>query len=253
MEGVACGVTADAARKVAACRDRGHEGSVPHRQKAHVGPRGRICGLRHGRGARGRADFPLHLRGGGVPQAGSPLVDFVAHPRRDQGRASGDEGRPLVRLTGGGGPRPCPGGLAGRNESVACVHDHTGRYLLRRQGADADIGDARRTRKGDPRVRPRDVLRSPRHVRRHALHGHLVQARRGPIQRVQAAPARRTERAGHRRPCEARRPRDYRVHDAGQSADAASAALRSHRAAAACQPSLGVQCDADARSRAGLI
>ena len=79
------------------------------------------------------------------------------------------------------------------------------RYLLRRQGADADVGDARRTRKGDPRVRPRDVLRSPRHVRRHALHGHMVQARRGPLQRVQAAPARRAERAGHRRPCEARR------------------------------------------------
>ena len=30
-------------------------------KKLIVGPRGRICGLRHGRGARGRADFPLHL------------------------------------------------------------------------------------------------------------------------------------------------------------------------------------------------
>lgn len=64
-----------------------------------------------------------------MPQAGPPVVDFIAYTRRDQVRASGNEGRERVRRAGCGSPRSCTSRLAGGNESVACVYDAQGETL----------------------------------------------------------------------------------------------------------------------------
>ena len=51
--------------------------------QAHSRPRPSLArGVRHGRRARRRADLPLHLRSGGLPQAGEPPVDLFAHAGR---------------------------------------------------------------------------------------------------------------------------------------------------------------------------
>ena len=193
-----------------------------------------------------------------MPQASPPVVDFIAYAQRDQVRTSGDEGRERVRLAGFGSPRSGSGRLAGWNESVAGVYDRAGRDSFRRKSANSNVGDARRTRTGDSRVRARGLHRSCRHVRRdvspeHLLHGHVVQAWRISFYRIQAACTRRAGRTSHRRPSEALEHGDDRVDGAGETSDAASAALRSHRIAATRQPSVGLQCQANARTRAGVI
>ena len=92
-----------------------------------------------------------------------------------------------IRLTGGGGPRPCSGGLAGRNESVACVHDRRWRHLLRRQGADADVGDAVDREMRSARLSPRLTSKSSARSALSPTRAHGSSPAR-PRPRVQATP-----------------------------------------------------------------
>ena len=117
-------------------------------------PRGRARRVRDRRGARGRADLPLHLRGRRLPQAGEAAVDLVAHARGDPRRASralraGAE----LRSPGRRRARPQPRRLARRHEPLARLHasrhDET---LSVGRVQTPDAGDARRARARDPRA-----------------------------------------------------------------------------------------------------
>ena len=79
----AAGVAAPHPRGVAAGRSPRHPGAVRRGGAGAPRRRGGRGGVRHGRRARGRADLPLSLREGRLPEAGAPPVAFVADPRRD--------------------------------------------------------------------------------------------------------------------------------------------------------------------------
>ena len=114
--------------------------------------------LRDRRGARGRADLPLHLREAGCTQAGAPAVDLVAHARRHPpGLRAPPPGAELDPLADAARGRSRADWLVGMNLSRAYTLAH-GETPARGPRADPHAGHAGRARAGDPRFVPEDYL-----------------------------------------------------------------------------------------------
>ncbi len=161
---VAARLAADPAARMAAGGPRADQGPVrggpqnPH--FAQGGPRR----VRHRRRARGRADLPLHLRGGRLPETVPAALDFVAHAGGDPAGVRRAEKRAGLRRAGRRGAGAQPGRLAGGDESLARLHAGRERAAFGRACADADAGDAGRARAGHPHLRPRRLHGSGGHV-----------------------------------------------------------------------------------------
>ncbi len=110
---------AHAAGIVAAGGGRADSGSVRSRaQNLHL-PAHQRRDLRDGRGARGRTDFPLHLRGRRLFEASAAPLDFVVNSGSDRRRVSKAARLARIRSSRRCRARPQPGRLAGGHEPFA--------------------------------------------------------------------------------------------------------------------------------------
>src|SRR3954452_25087726 len=264
VEAMAAATAADAAARMAAGGLRPDQRSVRYGQADPDVAEGVAGGMRDGRGAGRRADLPVHLRSGGGAETGEPVVDLVPDSGRDQARIRDAPARHGVRFAGGRRAGAKPGGLAGRDESLARVLADIRRGSLGGTRADADTGDAGGARLGDPAIRAGGLHRSGGDIplegraERSGVQGDLAAGpvSGGPRQRVaragDAAAGGRRGSGQNRRAGEDGRGGD-RIGGGEDAADAAAAAVRPDRAAAACEPAVRVQRAEDAGHGAVVV
>ena len=175
--------------------------------------------------------------------------------RRDQGGVRQPASARRVRAARAGRPFALGGGLDRRHERHASGHD-SAPVVVRRRGlararADADAGDHRPPRGGDPRVQARAVLARRRAVRAHRRR--CGPALRRPLSRRRPAAAQDRRGGGgdrHRRS----RPagRDHQARDVDQEG-ARAAPLRPHFTSARGQHALRLLGPAHAGGRAAAV
>ena len=164
------GRPADRARRVPPRRARrALEEAVRRDLQAAAARRRRPGRQRVRRRARGRADLRVDVREGEVAQAGAAAVAVVDDRGGDQAGVRGAAPGVRVRAARGGGAVALGGRLDRRHELHA-RGDHPAAVVVRRRGvarprADADAGDHRPPRGGDPGVRAGAVLARRRGVR----------------------------------------------------------------------------------------
>ena len=227
--------------------DEGHQKDpqpVPRRQEADERQGNEGHRLRDGLRARGRTDFSLYLRAGGMQQTCVPPVDFLddrrGHPRGLRRPAA------RLRLRRALPQRALPGGrgLAHRHERHARLYAALRRAIVHRARADADALHAGQAPQGDRRVCAADVLHGARGFRRLQGRVRRFEGRKAHRQRGDGGRHRRTRfrEGGPRR---AGRP--------GEEDRAPAAALRPDDAPARGQRAAGLYGQKDAGDRAEAL